>query len=164
MNPNALQSMLDERDIERALYAAARAMDDRDWKLLATILAEDAVGDLGTGRIEGAAAIIDLIRGFLDSCGPTQHLLGNVVVEVTGDTAVSRAYVHDLHLSADLTERFYTIGEYRDTWQRRAGRWLIVERIKANRAYAGSLDAVFRVRPHEQSGAVTKALRQGHSG
>ncbi len=63
---------------------------------------------------------------------------------MTGDTAVSRAYVHDLHLSADQTARLYTVGEYRDSWQRRAGQWLIVERVKVNRAYVGSLDAVFR--------------------
>jgi hypothetical protein len=63
---------------------------------------------------------------------------------VTGDSAVSRAYVHDLHLSTDLAERFYTMGEYRDAWQRRAGRWRLVERIKANRAYMGSLETVFR--------------------
>lgn len=143
MDADSLQSLLDEREIERALYRAARAMDDRDWNALAAILAEDAVGDLGTGRLDGAAAIIGVIRGFLDSCGPTQHLVGNVVVEVTGDTAVSRAYVHDLHLSADTTHRFYTMGDYRDGWQRRDGRWRIVERVKANRAYVGSLEAVF---------------------
>lgn len=143
MNADSLQSWLDERDIERALYIAARAMEDHDWETFAAVLIEDAVGDLGTGRLDGAAAIIKEIRGFLETCGPTQHLLGNVVVEVSGDTAVSQAYVHDLHLSADRTQRFCTMGDYRDRWQRRAGRWRIVERIKANRAYVGSLEAVF---------------------
>lgn len=143
MNAVSLQSLLDEREIERALHCAARAMDTRDWQTLAAILAEDAVGDFGTGRLDGAAAIIGVIRGFLDSCGPTQHLLGNVVVDVTGDTAVSRAYVRDVHLSTDMTHRFYTMGEYRDAWQRRPGRWRIVERVKVNRAYVGSLEAVF---------------------
>jgi 3-phenylpropionate/cinnamic acid dioxygenase small subunit len=143
MNADMLQSLPDERDIERALYRAARAMDDHDWETLAAVIAEDAVGDLGTGRLNGGAAIIRVTRDFLDSCGPTQHLLGNVVVDVTGDTAVSRAYVHDLHLSTDLSQRFYTIGEYRDTWQRRGDRWRIVERVKANRAYVGSIEAVF---------------------
>lgn len=109
----------------------------------AEVFAEDATGELGTGPLVGSAAIISLIRQFLDSCGPTQHLLGNVVVDVTGNTAVSWAYVHDLHLAANSSERFYTMGDYRDNRERRAGRWRIVERIKANRAHVGSLQAVF---------------------
>lgn len=144
MSVDRLQSLLDERDIERALFQAARAMDDRDWEGLADILAEDAVGDFGTGRRDGSAAIIELIRGFLDHCGPTQHLLGNVLIEVAGDTAVSRAYVHDLHISTeDASSRFYTLGDYRDTWERRAGRWRLIQRIKSNRAHVGSLEEVF---------------------
>ena len=117
MAADRLQVLCDERDVERALNLFARAMDDRDWAALADILAEDAQGDFGTGRLEGSTAIIAMIRGFLDSCGPTQHLLGNVVIDVTGDTAVSRAYIRDVHLNsaADPSTRFYTIGDYHDT-------------------------------------------------
>lgn len=131
----------DERDIQRALIRFARAMDDRDWNGLSQILAQDAVGDLGTGRLEGRQAIIELIRGFLDNCGTTQHLLGNVLVDVDDDRATSRAYVHDLHLSRsnpDLT--FHTLGDYHDRWERHNGRWWLVERIKDNRDTVGSLD------------------------
>jgi SnoaL-like domain len=90
-------------------------MDDRDWTTLARIIADDAIDDLGSGRLEGGAAIIDLIRGYLDHCGPTQHLLGNVLVDVTGATAVSMAYVHDLHLSTrEPQTAFHTLGDYHD--------------------------------------------------
>lgn len=143
MHPDALQGLLDARDIERALYVAARAMDDHDWTAVSEVFADDAKGDLGTGPLVGSAAIVSLIRSYLDACGPTQHLLGNVIVDVAGDTAVSRAYVHDLHLSADGSERFYTMGDYHDRWERRAGRWRIVERTKVNRAHVGSLEHVF---------------------
>ncbi|WP_082281877.1 nuclear transport factor 2 family protein [Mycobacterium colombiense] len=91
MTTNDLRSVADERAIERALVQLARAMDDRDWATLEDIIADDAIGDLGNGRVEGRAAIIDLIRGYLDRCGPTQHLLGNVLVDVTGEAAVSAA-------------------------------------------------------------------------
>jgi hypothetical protein len=80
------------------------------------------------------------MRSFLDDCGPTQHLLGNLLVEVSGTEAQSRCYVADLHLgrgaNAHLT--FQTLGEYRDRWQRRAGTWWLTERIKVNRAHVGS--------------------------
>jgi ketosteroid isomerase-like protein len=143
MNVDRLQVLCDERDVERALNLFARAMDDRDWPAMAEILAEDALGDFGTGPLQGSAAIIEVIRGFLDSCGPTQHLLGNVVIDVIGDSAVSHAYIRDVHLNsmADPSTRFYTIGDYHDTWQRRAdGSWCLRKRIKANRAYVGPLE------------------------
>jgi hypothetical protein len=131
----------DERAIERALIRFARAMDDRDWNGLSEILAQDAVGDFGTGRLEGSAAIIELIRGFLDNCGVTQHLLGNVLVDVNGDHATSRAYVRDLHLSRSNPElTFHTLGDYHDRWERRDGRWWLVERVKDNRGTVGSLE------------------------
>ncbi|OBG38896.1 nuclear transport factor 2 family protein [Mycobacterium sp. E3198] len=146
MDGDRLQALLDEREIERTLKQFARAMDDRNWSAMADILADDAEGDFGTGRLCGSAAIIELIRGFLDNCGPTQHLLGNVVIDADGDTATSRAYVHDVHLrsDADPSSRFYTLGDYTDTWQRRPdGSWRLKERIKTNRAHIGTLD-VFR--------------------
>ncbi|MGV0680630.1 nuclear transport factor 2 family protein [Mycolicibacterium fortuitum] len=141
MIPEGENTIHAERAIERELIRFARAMDNHDWELLSQILTEDAVGELGTGRLEGSAAIIALIRGFLENCGVTQHLLGNVIVDVNGNRATSRAYVQDLHLShsdPDLT--FHTLGDYHDTWERRNGRWRLVERIKDNRGTVGSLD------------------------
>jgi hypothetical protein len=42
-----------------------------------------------------------LLRSYLDKCGHTQHLIGNVLIEIGGDTATSRAYVADTHLGID---------------------------------------------------------------
>lgn len=137
------QSICDEHAVTRALTSFARAMDDRDWATLSAILDEDAEGEFGTGRLHGSVAIVEMIKGFLDSCGPTQHLLGNIVVDVTGDTAVSKAYVRDVHLdsTADPSTRLYTIGDYHDTWRRSEdGSWRLTERIKHNRGYVGTLD------------------------
>ena len=141
MTSGERSTISDERDIERALIRFARAMDDRRWDELSEILAADAVGELGTGRLEGSAAIIALIRDYLDACGVTQHLLGNVLVKVDGDTATSRAYVRDLHLSRTNPElTFHTLGDYHDRWERRDCRWWLVERIKENRGTVGSLE------------------------
>jgi len=138
-----LRMLRDERDIERALNLFARAMDDRDWATMAETLADDVEADFGTGRLTGSTAIIDMIRGYLDSCGPTQHLIGNILVDVVDDTATSRAYIRDVHLNSagDPSTRFYTLGDYHDTWRRDGdGRWRITERVKVNRAYVGPLE------------------------
>jgi hypothetical protein len=55
----------------------------------------------------------------------------------------ARAYIRDVHLDSDAnpSARFYTLGDYKDTWRRRAdGTWRLTERIKSNRAHVGSLD------------------------
>ena len=143
MDSDFLALLRDERAIERALVLFARAMDDRDWAAMAGILSTDAEGDFGTGRMAGSAAIIELIRGFLDKCGPTQHLLGNVIIDIDGDTATSKAYIRDVHLNAaaDPSQRFYTLGDYHDTWRRTGdGGWRLCERIKANKAWVGPLE------------------------
>ncbi len=85
-----LSLLMDEREINRALTRFARAMDERDWEAAKAILSEDATGELGTGPLNGPDAIIACIRHYLDGCGPTQHLLGNLLIEISGDTAESR--------------------------------------------------------------------------
>jgi ketosteroid isomerase-like protein len=140
-----LTQLLDERDIARRLMAFARGMDARDWAAVRSLLADDAGAEFGRGPEVGADRIVESIREFLDVCGPTQHLLGNIVVDVDGDTALSHAYVSDMHLGsgAHATTTFSTLGEYHDTWRRIDGQWLIVHRHKDSRAVLGSFD-VFR--------------------
>jgi 3-phenylpropionate/cinnamic acid dioxygenase small subunit len=140
-NDRASATIADERAIERALIEFARAMDEGDWDKMAAILDEEATGEFGTGPLSGSAAIIELIRRFLDNCGATHHLLGNILVDVDGDRAISRAYVRDLHLSrSDPSLTFHTLGDYHDRWERRNGHWRLVERIKDNRGTVGSLE------------------------
>lgn len=139
-----LASLLDEREIGRALIGFARAMDERDWDGLRAILTPDATAELGTGPVTGPDAIIGLIRHYLDGCGPTQHLLGNIWIDVTGDTAESRAYVSDMHLGAGERQglSFVTLGAYHDHWQRSDGSWRLAHRTKINRGHKGDF-AVF---------------------
>jgi hypothetical protein len=86
------------------------------------------------------------MRSFLDDCGPTQHLLGNLTIEVDADGthARSRCYVSDMHVGAggDDQRTFSTLGEYVDDWRRVDGRWWLVHRRKHSRAFLGSFDVL----------------------
>jgi hypothetical protein len=137
-----IEVLLDERDIQRQLIKLARAMDDRDWQALQSILAEDIAADFGTGEVRGSAAVSELIRSYLDNCGTTQHLLGNIFIDVEGTRATSESYVSDMHLSKNeaLDTRFRTLGNYSDTWVKVDGVWLLSKRVKNNRAVIGSMD------------------------
>ena len=136
-----------QRDVARRIMTFARCMDARDWVKLRTVMVDDAVAEFGRGPEVGADRIVESIREFLDHCGPTQHLLGNITVDVDIErgTAQSSAYVSDMHLGAgdrsDLT--FSTLGEYVDRWVRNGDEWFLVERRKESRAVIGSFD-VFR--------------------
>lgn len=137
----SLEMLLAEREIYRALVRVARAMDERDWGALDPIVRADATADLGLGQVNGREAIVGVMRSFLDDCGPTQHLLGNVMIEVDGDSARSSCYVSDMHKGtgdkAALT--FSTLGEYHDRWQREGGTWRMTHRTKLNRAHIGDI-------------------------
>lgn len=137
-----LEILLSEREIYRNIMAIARAMDNRDWDALSELFAPDIKVDLGRGNIEGASEVVSFIRSFLERCSTTQHLIGNVVVDVHNDTATSKCYVSDMHLgkTEDPEVTFRTMGEYNDTWQRINERWVLIRRIKDNRAIIGSMD------------------------
>ena len=67
---------------------------------------------------------------FLDNCGPTQHLIGSILIDIDADIAVSRAYVQARHQRIDNPAGpvFDSNGEYIDRWQRRAEGWRIIRR------------------------------------
>lgn len=139
-----LETLIAERDIARAIHRFARAMDERDWVALDGVLQQDASADLGMGVVHGRAAIVSFIRSFLDDCGPTQHLIGNLEVEVDGDRATSRCYVSDMHKGAGAKAHltFSTLGEYHDSWMRRDSKWWMVHRRKLNRAQLGAIEVL----------------------
>ncbi|MBV6416408.1 MAG: hypothetical protein CMLOHMNK_00969 [Steroidobacteraceae bacterium] len=138
------ETLIAEREIARAIHQFARAMDERDWGALDTVMTEDATADLGMGALGGRANIVEFIRSFLDECGPTQHLIGNLVVDVDGDRATSRCYVRDMHQGAGGKAHldFSTLGEYHDRWVRRNGKWWMTHRHKLNHAHLGSIEVL----------------------
>lgn len=139
-----LQVIIAEREIYRKVVAFARAMDDRDWQALNDITTQDIIADVGTGIMEGRAALIENMRSFLDDCGPTQHLLGNILIDIEGDHARSKAYVSDMHLSAEdnSDQTFSTLGDYHDEWQKIGNEWFMTKRVKLNRAHIGSFEVL----------------------
>lgn len=133
----------DEREIHRAIVRIARAMDERDWETIEHLITPDCTGDLGSGPITSAAELITLLRRFIDGCGPTQHLIGSVLIDIDadGDTATSRAYVSDMHLGVGELEGQYfrTLGDYHDSWVRTPDGWKLVERIKRSTGTMGDI-------------------------
>ena len=127
-----LQRLVDERDIAVQLATLARILDSREWARVPAVGAAEVSFDYtasGTD-VHGREALLANFRQFLDVCGPSQHLLGSIIIEVDGEHALSRSYVQARHRSKDpLDPRLFdSNGEYIDRWERRAEGWRMVHR------------------------------------
>ncbi|RJG18998.1 nuclear transport factor 2 family protein [Massilia cavernae] len=123
--------LLLERELHLVLCRYTRACDQRDWPAMDEVFIEEASAEFGSGyRLQGREPIVAMIRGHLDGCGPSQHLLGNLVVDVNGAAIDSRVYVRAAHRGAgsmrDLT--YESLAEYQDRWTLTPAGWRIAHR------------------------------------
>ena len=119
MHPD-LNTLLEEREIYLALCRYARACDERNWDDLATVFTADMTGDYGPNfQLKSRAELVAMCRAMLDGCGPTQHLLGNLLVERNGEELTSRCYVRAAHRGAGerAAQTLMVWAEYQDRWQ-----------------------------------------------
>lgn len=126
-----LETLLAEREISHNLGLFARILDRREWSRIGEVFADDITFNYGDGEERaGAEALRWNFSRFLDVCGPSQHLLGSIQIEVEGAGAISRSYVQARHQGAGAKAHLFldTNGEYIDRWQRRAEGWRIVRR------------------------------------
>ncbi len=126
-----VQQLVDERDIRQRLARFARLLDSKAYDRIDEVFAQDLTFNYGIGGEQaGIETMRGLLRQFLDTCGPTQHLIGSIAIEVNGDEAHSRTYVQARHQSRDDLggEVFDTNGDYVDRWVRCAEGWRIARR------------------------------------
>jgi hypothetical protein len=109
----------------------ARALDRRDWGLLASCFDDDAVVEFaGMEPITGVGALVEVCRRALEPLDVSQHLLGNHHVEIAGDRADSECYLHAQHVRSALApaDKYVVAGTYFDTLRRREDGWKISRR------------------------------------
>lgn len=115
----------DHRKIARVLDRYADALDTRRWELLSEVFVPEVEFDFGEWTVASREEAVSIIRGYLEGCGPTQHLLGNYRIDVNGDAARSRVYVRAFHVGiGEATGKTYEMGgEYRDELRRTPEGW-----------------------------------------
>ena len=125
------QNFADHLEIQQVINLYASAIDKHQWSALDGVFTDDAVANfIGIGVFEGRQAIADLIASVLTQCSATQHLLGNINIVVSGDTATATCYLSALHVGlGDYAAETLTVwGEYSDELVRTANGWLIAHR------------------------------------
>ena len=118
----------DRREIEAVLYRYAKLLDTKKYAGLTEVFTQEATAHyVGVGDCKGVQSIIDLVSGVLDRCGNTQHLIGNVRIDVQGGEATASCYLQAIHVGlGDYSDRLLIIwGEYRDQLVRTPFGWRI---------------------------------------
>jgi uncharacterized protein (TIGR02246 family) len=128
----SLDRLLDLQEITDLLHRYARALDEKDWSLLATCFTADAVAFYGEvlGRQEGVTAIEQVCRAALGHLDSSQHVISNPEIHIDGDAATARCYVHAQHTKAGTPggDNMTIGGTYLDELVRTADGWRIRQR------------------------------------
>lgn len=128
--PATLESLIDREAIRDVIARVARGEDRRQEGLLRGAFWPDATIDFGV-----MAGSFDDYLGWCVPGSPaipvTQHILGQTLIALHGDSAKAETYVHSYHrIVAESGERDTAMGgRYLDTVQKRDGEWKIVARV-----------------------------------
>lgn len=131
--PYTVEELSDKLEITETLYRYATALDTRDRELLRDVFVEDAVFQIGAGvgEFRGVEAIGSVVTEFLGGLEASQHIITNPVIELDGDRARSRCYLHAQHYMPDQRTGGNTLeigGTYHDRLVRTADGWRIEQR------------------------------------
>jgi hypothetical protein len=130
----AVQRLIDREEIADLLARYTFGLDTKDWALVRSCFTDAPVFVHPGGRVEGVEGIIERARGALEQLDASQHLLGNVVVEVgrDGGAAHSVCYFQAQHLRAGTPggDTYIIAGSYSDTLARTLDGWRIAERVQ----------------------------------
>ncbi len=143
--------MNDREAVRQRMAVYARALDDRDYQRLAGCFAEDAeVEYVGFSPLmKGRETIMAHMRKALGPLAVTQHLFGNFIIELNGETASLDCDILAQHLAGTGDERktFLSGGQYRVRLRREGGRWVFASITACSTWSAGSRDILPRSDP-----------------
>jgi hypothetical protein len=128
----AVQRLTDRQEIAGLCVRYTTALDTKDWALLESCFAPSPVFVHPGGRLEGLPAILERTKAALTPLTATQHLVGNIVARLDGDTARSVCYFRAQHIRAGTPggETYIIAGRYADTLTRGTDGWKITERVQ----------------------------------
>lgn len=121
-------SVEDQIALERLHSLFVHAADRRDYALLRSLYADDAIDDHGlfNGPVDG---YVDWLREVQDAFQITTHVLTNVIAAIEGEEAQSEARgTAYLTMKADPNYNMIVINRHFDTYRRIDGRWLFTHR------------------------------------
>lgn len=127
-----LDELLAKEEIREVVYRYCRAADRCDGEMMRSVFHPDAT-ERHDSLISAAQFCDEVIPRLLELWTGTQHLIGQVRIELDGDVAAVESYFLASHLRAPDEDGQVTIwqlgGRYCDRFERRDGAWLIAHRL-----------------------------------
>ncbi len=114
------------------IYQCARALDRLDRGLLEEQFWDDALVDYGSFYQGAIAGFLDVAMGFQGSMRDTQHLVGNISIQIAAASASVESYVHAHHVMEKDGRLVHLIvgARYLDRFARRDGDWRLIYRTE----------------------------------
>ena len=127
--PAEIDAMLDTQRLTTLVYKLARSIDRCDADLLRSLFHPDATDDHGS-FVGTAADFIPWVMGVLATMKRTQHIIGNVLIELDGDRATGESYfvAHHVIDQGGSDVLMIAAGRYLDRFERRNGEWKFAHR------------------------------------
>lgn len=139
MTQMTLSELSDRAEIADILFHFCQILDQRNWDAMDQIFHDDAsVRYSYRDTVEPAMDWVARASGILDAFSGTFHQLGNMLIDIDGDTAWCETYVTATHRvpptapkegfwgSKDEPYNGVAGARYIDRFERRDGKWKIV--------------------------------------
>jgi len=125
-----LQALLDKQAITEVVFRYARGVDRLDLPLILSCFHPGAYDDHGFARGDAVKVSERIVRQLGRTTTLTTHHLGQVLVELEGETAHVESYVYAFHrqLRDGAEVDWLAHGRYIDRFERREGEWRIANR------------------------------------
>ena len=129
VSDTVIAQLVAERDIRKAVNSYMRGQDRLLPELQMSAFHPDAWVDCGLFA-GSAAEFVDFAQGFLAQCDGCQHMIGQVDLEIDGDSAHGEVYFLAQHRITEDGQKkdLFVAGRYKDEYQCRDGRWAITRR------------------------------------
>jgi uncharacterized protein (TIGR02246 family) len=126
----AIQTLLDERAVEKLFHRYFERIDANDPVGAAEYMTEDVafeimIGERRSGRDRFARGVGRVLNGY----SATSHHVTNLLVDLDGDEGTAHMYVYAYHRMTDTGEPWYLWARVRDRVRREAEQWLISEHL-----------------------------------
>jgi hypothetical protein len=129
MTDPTLRRLLDESELRSLSATYMRGLDRLDPALVRSVFTTDATTHYGSFA-GGPDEMADMAMRSLADYRITQHLLGQINLEVSGDVATGEVYFQAFHQHAAEGFDRFICGRYVDRYRRSDGRWLMTHRTE----------------------------------
>jgi len=134
----------DRADIIDVTHNYCWALDRNQWHELDDVFLPEATGVLGSHQCANRDEIKQVCSNALGKLDDSQHIVATHQIELDGDTATSRCYLHAQHIRTvpEGGSLYVVAGRYEDDLVRTADGWRIKHRILTVMWTEGNLKVV----------------------